>query len=110
MRWDRAAGAWQRHRAGTAQGRCTRSQPAGRPAAVGGWGASVWRHAAATLNAVRSPCACLQILDEYFGNVCELDLVFGFHKVPGAWAAGRSGGGAQEHPSRQQRGGAVRGV
>lgn len=23
----------------------------------------------------------LQILDHYFGNVCELDLVFGFHKV-----------------------------
>ena len=22
-----------------------------------------------------------QILDHYFGNVCELDLVFGFHKV-----------------------------
>lgn len=27
-----------------------------------------------------STCA-LQILDHYFGNVCELDLVFGFHKV-----------------------------
>jgi hypothetical protein len=25
--------------------------------------------------------ALAQILDEYFGNVCELDLVFGFHKV-----------------------------
>lgn len=24
---------------------------------------------------------CLQILDHYFGNVCELDLVFGFNKV-----------------------------
>lgn len=24
---------------------------------------------------------CVQILDHYFGNVCELDLVFGFHKV-----------------------------
>jgi hypothetical protein len=23
----------------------------------------------------------VQILDHYFGNVCELDLVFGFHKV-----------------------------
>ncbi|GAB4817401.1 hypothetical protein N2152v2_004447 [Parachlorella kessleri] len=23
----------------------------------------------------------VEILDEYFGNVCELDLVFGFHKV-----------------------------
>lgn len=23
----------------------------------------------------------MQILDHYFGNVCELDLVFGFHKV-----------------------------
>lgn len=23
----------------------------------------------------------VQILDHYFGNVCELDLVFGFHKA-----------------------------
>jgi hypothetical protein len=23
----------------------------------------------------------LQVLDQYFGNVCELDLVFNFHKV-----------------------------
>lgn len=23
----------------------------------------------------------MQILDQYFGNVCELDLVFNFHKV-----------------------------
>lgn len=23
----------------------------------------------------------MQILDHYFGNVCELDLVFGFHKA-----------------------------
>lgn len=28
-------------------------------------------------------CLSAQILDEYFGNVCELDLVFGFHKVGG---------------------------
>lgn len=26
-------------------------------------------------------CLLLQILDHYFGSVCELDLVFGFHKV-----------------------------
>lgn len=24
---------------------------------------------------------CVQILDHYFGNVCELDLVFGFHRA-----------------------------
>ena len=23
----------------------------------------------------------VEILDQYFGNVCELDLVFNFHKV-----------------------------
>ena len=28
----------------------------------------------------RRPALC-QVLDHYFGNVCELDLVFGFHKV-----------------------------
>lgn len=33
-------------------------------------------------HAALRPChAVLQILDHYFGNVCELDLVFGFHKV-----------------------------
>ena len=26
-------------------------------------------------------CCCCQILDHYFGNVCELDLVFGFNKA-----------------------------
>lgn len=26
----------------------------------------------------------LQVLDRYFGNVCELDLIFNFHKVRGA--------------------------
>ena len=26
-------------------------------------------------------CLEVQLLDHYFGNVCELDLVFGFHKV-----------------------------
>ena len=25
--------------------------------------------------------SCTQILDRYFGNVCELDLVYNFHKV-----------------------------
>jgi hypothetical protein len=30
----------------------------------------------------------VEILDHYFSNVCELDLVFNFHKVgPGAWDA-----------------------
>ena len=29
------------------------------------------------------PLCPSQILDHYFGNVCELDLVFGFHKVGG---------------------------
>ena len=24
----------------------------------------------------------VEILDKYFGNVCELDLIFNFHKVP----------------------------
>lgn len=26
----------------------------------------------------------VEILDKYFGNVCELDLIFNFHKVPPA--------------------------
>ena len=25
--------------------------------------------------------AFVEILDKYFGNVCELDLIFNFHKV-----------------------------
>lgn len=24
----------------------------------------------------------VEVLDRYFGNVCELDLIFNFHKVP----------------------------
>lgn len=29
-----------------------------------------------------SACAlCVQVLDRYFGNVCELDLIFNFHKA-----------------------------
>jgi AP-1 complex subunit sigma 1/2 len=24
---------------------------------------------------------CVEILDKYFGNVCELDLIFNFHRV-----------------------------
>jgi AP-1 complex subunit sigma 1/2 len=24
----------------------------------------------------------VEVLDKYFGNVCELDLIFNFHKVP----------------------------
>lgn len=27
----------------------------------------------------------VEMLDHYFGNVCELDLVFNFHKVRPAW-------------------------
>ena len=30
----------------------------------------------------------VEVLDKYFGNVCELDLIFNFHKVPG-WGAAR---------------------
>ena len=26
-------------------------------------------------------CSSLQVLDRYFGNVCELDLIFNFHKA-----------------------------
>ena len=33
----------------------------------------------------------VMMLDEYFGNVCELDLVFNFHKV--GWVGERGGGG-----------------
>ena len=25
----------------------------------------------------------MEVLDKYFGNVCELDLIFNFHKVRG---------------------------
>ena len=28
--------------------------------------------------------AFVEVLDKYFGNVCELDLIFNFHKV-GKW-------------------------
>lgn len=27
----------------------------------------------------------VEVLDRYFGNVCELDLIFNFHKVGGPW-------------------------
>ena len=27
----------------------------------------------------------VEVLDRYFGNVCELDLIFNFHKVSGHW-------------------------
>jgi Clathrin adaptor complex small chain len=37
--------------------------------------------AVVTTVAERTGVPALQILDHYFGNVCELDLVFGFHKV-----------------------------
>ena len=29
----------------------------------------------------------VEVLDRYFGNVCELDLIFNFHKVPPSWGA-----------------------
>jgi AP-1 complex subunit sigma 1/2 len=29
----------------------------------------------------------VEVLDRYFGNVCELDLIFNFHKVWAAWSA-----------------------
>jgi AP-2 complex subunit sigma-1 len=30
----------------------------------------------------------VEVLDSFFGNVCELDLVFNFYKVRGAWLEG----------------------
>ncbi len=27
----------------------------------------------------------VEVLDRYFGNVCELDLIFNFHKVSASW-------------------------
>ena len=32
----------------------------------------------------------VEVLDQYFGNVCELDLVFNFHKVGGARTRSRA--------------------
>lgn len=37
----------------------------------------------------------VEILDHYFSNVCELDLVFNFHKV-GARGAERGGGAGRQ--------------
>lgn len=42
------------------------------------------------------PLFPLQILDHYFGNVCELDLVFNFHKVSDKENGGRGGKRARE--------------
>ena len=33
----------------------------------------------------------VELLDRYFGNVCELDLVFNFHKVCTTWVSGAGG-------------------
>jgi AP-2 complex subunit sigma-1 len=38
----------------------------------------------------------VEVLDHYFGNVCELDLVFGFHKVYGILDEFIIGGEVQE--------------
>lgn len=38
-----------------------------------------------------TPCLPPQVLDKYFGNVCELDLIFNFHKA--RWRAGRCAAG-----------------
>ena len=39
----------------------------------------------------------VEVLDSFFGNVCELDLVFNFYKVcssgSGFWSLGIEGGG-----------------
>lgn len=32
----------------------------------------------------------VEVLDRYFGNVCELDLIFNFHKVPPVQACSQS--------------------
>lgn len=35
----------------------------------------------------------VEVLDSFFGNVCELDIVFGFYKVGCcAWVGGEAGG------------------
>merc|ERR1711907_630879 len=43
----------------------------------------------------------VEILDRYFGNVCELDLIFNFHKVQ----SGREGSTRRDTICAQQRGG-----
>lgn len=35
----------------------------------------------------------MEVLDSFFGNVCELDLVFNFYKVRGRGPQGGGGGG-----------------
>ena len=34
----------------------------------------------------------MEVLDSFFGNVCELDLVFNFYKVSGFFMCFRGGG------------------
>jgi hypothetical protein len=42
----------------------------------------------------------VEILDRYFGNVCELDLIFNFHK---ASLAARASASARAHSRRRRR-------
>ena len=47
---------------------------------AGEWHVALWGGGASAVRASR-PRAGLQVLDRYFGNVCELDLIFNFHKA-----------------------------
>ena len=56
----------------------------------------------------------VEILDRYFGNVCELDLIFNFHKayylLDEVFVAGRAPGDEQEaHRAVSERAGRARG-
>ena len=59
----------------------------GRARALCGFGSSAIQSAGSGLGAPqlahsnRPTSSPAQVLDRYFGNVCELDLIFNFHKV-----------------------------
>ena len=42
---------------------------------------SASRADAPRFDACATPASLAQVLDRYFGNVCELDLIFNFHKA-----------------------------